>query len=160
MNLRRVFNLLLFLSFTVVQGKSQNKSFDNSAFYKVLKSGNAAEIDAQIKIVRESVIPEKEAYEGTLLMKRSEGLDKAKDRLSMFKTGSSKLESSILKDSDNTEYRFLRLIIQEHAPRVVRYRKELEEDRKLIKRNFNSLSSFLQQIIIDYCKNSKILKIP
>ena len=125
-----------------------------------MKSGNAEEIDAQLKIVRESLIPEKEAYEGTLLMKRSELLDKAKDRLSMFKTGSSKLESSILKDSDNTEYRFLRLIIQEHAPRVVRYRKELEEDSKLIKKKFNSLSAFLQQIIIDYCKNSKVLKIP
>jgi hypothetical protein len=160
MNLRSVFNLLLFFSFTAVQGNSQNKSFDNSAFYKVLKSGNAAEIDDQIKIVRESLIPEKEAYEGTLLMKRSELLDKAKDRLSMFRTGSSKLESSILKDRDNTEYRFLRLMIQEHAPRVVRYRKELEEDNKLIKKKFNSLSPFLQQIIIDYCKNSKVLKIP
>lgn len=160
MNLKVVFYLLLFFSFTVVQGKSQNKSFDNSAFYKVLKSGNAAEIDAQIKIVRGSLIPEKEAYEGTLLMKRSELVAKAKDRLSMFKSGRSKLESSILKDSDNTEYRFLRLMIQEHAPRVVKYRDELEEDNRLIKTNFNSLSSFLQQIIIDYCKNSKVLKIP
>ena len=160
MNLRGVFILLIVFSFTVVQGQTQNKSFDNSAFYKVLKSGSAAEIDAQIKMVRGSLIPEKEAYEGTLLMKRSELLDKAKDRLSMFKTGSSKLESSISKDSDNTEYRFLRLIIQEHAPRVVRYRKELEEDSRLIKKNFNSLSPFLQQIIIDYCKNSKVLKIP
>ncbi len=160
MNLRSVFNLLLFFSFTVIQGKSQNNNFDRSAFYKVLKSGNAEEIDNQLKIVWGSLIPEKEAYEGTLLMKRSELLDKARDRLTMFKAGSSKLESSILKDRDNTEYRFLRLMIQEHAPRVVKYRKELEEDSKLIKRNFNSLTPFLQQIVIDYCRNSKVLKIP
>ena len=160
MNLRGVINLLLFFSFTVVQGKSQPRGFDRSTFYNVLKSGNAAEIDAQIKIVRGSLIPEKEAYEGTLLMKRSELFDKAKDKLSMFKSGRSKLETSLSKDSDNIEYRFLRLIIQEHAPRVVKYRKELEEDSKLIKKNFNSFSPFLQQIIIDYCKNSKILKIP
>lgn len=160
MNLRGVFILLIVFSFTVVQSQAQNRSFDNSAFYKVLKSGSAAEIDAQINMVRGSLIPEKEAYEGTLLMKRSELLSKAKDKLSIFKTGSSKLESSILKDSYNTEYRFLRLIIQEHAPRIVKYRKALEEDSRLIKKNYNSLSPFLQQIIIDYCKNSKVLKIP
>ena len=160
MNLRFVFNLFLFFSFTPVQGKSQNKSFDRSTFYKVIKSGNAEEIDAQIKIVKGSLIPEKEAYEGTLLMKRSDLFSKAKDKLNMFKSGRSKLESSISKDSDNTEYRFLRLIIQEHAPRVVKYRNELEKDSKWIQSNFNGLSQFLQHLIIDYSKESKVLKIP
>ena len=160
MNLRVVLNLLLFFSFTLVQGKSQNKNFDRSTFYKVIKSGNAEEIDAQIKIVKGSLIPEKEAYEGTLLMKRSNLFAKAKDKLNMFKSGRSKLESSIAKDSDNTEYRFLRLIIQEHAPKIVKYRNELEKDSKWIQSNFNGLSQFLQQLIIDYSKESKILKIP
>ena len=159
MNLRVVFNLLLFFSFTVVQGHSQNKGFDRTIFYKVMKSGNAEEIDEQIRIVRNSLISEKDAYEGTLLMKRSDLVAKAKDKLSMFKSGRSKLELSISKDSDNTEYRFLRLIIQEHAPRVVKYRDEMEEDSRLIQTNFNSLSQFLQQLIIDYSKNSRVLKI-
>lgn len=160
MNLRGVFSLLLFFSFTVVQGNSQNKGFDRTIFYKVIKSGNAEEIDAQIKMVRGSLIPEKEAYEGTLLMKRSGLFAKAKDKLKMFKSGHSKLELSISRDSDNTEYRFLRLMIQEHAPGIVKYRGELEEDSRLIKTNFNGLSPFLQQIVIDYSKNSKVLKIP
>lgn len=160
MNLRVVFNLLLFFSFTHVQGKSQIKSFDKPTFYKVLKSGKAEEIDAQIKIVKGSLIPEKEAYEGTLLMKRSDLIAKAKDKLSMFKSGRSKLESSISKDNNNTEYRFLRLIIQEHAPKIVKYRNELEADSKWIKTNYTSLSQFLQQLIIDYSKDSKVLKIP
>ncbi len=160
MSFRFLICLLLISSFTVVKGKSQNKGFDRSAFYAVLKSGNAEEIDAQIKIVKKSLIPEKEAYEGTLLMKRSELYAKAKDKLNVFKSGRSKLESSISKDSDNTEYRFLRLIIQEHAPRVVKYRNELEEDSRIIQTNFNNLSQFLQQLIIDYSKDSKVLKIP
>jgi hypothetical protein len=93
-------------------------------------------------------------------MKRSELFAKAKDKLNVFKSGRSKLESSISKDSGNTEYRFLRLIIQEHAPKVVKYRSELEEDSRLIQTNFNSLSQFLQQLIIDYSKDSKVLKMP
>ena len=160
MNIKVFFGLLLISSFTVVQGKSQNNVFDKSTFYAVLKSGKADEIDAQIKIIKKSVMPEKEAYEGALLMKRSELFAKAKDKLNVFKSGRSKLESSISKDSDNTEYRFLRLIIQEHAPKVVKYHNELEEDSKLIKTNFTTQSSFLQQIIIDYSKDSKVLKIP
>lgn len=160
MNVKVFFCLLLISSFAVVQGKSQNRNFDRSAFYNAIKYAKAEEIDAQIKIVKGSSIPEKEAYGGILLMKRSELLAKAKDKLNMFKSGRSKLESSISKDKDNTEYRFLRLIIQEHAPMVVKYHNELEEDSILIKKNFTSLSPFLQQIIIDYCKYSKVLKIP
>ena len=52
MNLRVVFNLLLVFSFAVVQGKSQRQGFDKSVFYKVMASGNADDIDAQINIVR------------------------------------------------------------------------------------------------------------
>ena len=160
MSFRILICLLLISSFTVVQVKSQSKGFDRSVFYAVLKSGKANEIDAQIKIVKKSAIPEKEAYEGTLLMKRSELFAKAKDKLNVFKSGRSKLESSISKDNGNTEYRFLRLIIQEHAPRIVKYRNELEEDSRVIQTNFNNLSQFLQQLIIDYSKESKILKMP
>lgn len=160
MSFRILICLLLISSFAVVQSKSQNQGFDRSVFYAVLKSGKAEEIDAQIKIVKKSLIPEKEAYEGTLLMKRSELFAKAKDKLNVFKSGRSKLESSISKDSGNTEYRFLRLIIQEHAPRIVKYRNELEEDSRVIQTNFTSLSQFLQQLIIDYSKDSKVLKMP
>ncbi|HMK27763.1 MAG TPA: hypothetical protein VK483_17150 [Chitinophagaceae bacterium] len=160
MNLRFVFCLFLISSFAVVQGRSQNKSFDKATFYKILKSGKAEEIDAQINLVKGSPINEKEAYEGALLMKRSDLFAKAKDKLNMFKSGRSKLESSIAKNSDNTEYRFLRLIIQEHAPKIVKYRNELEKDSKWIRSKFNSLSTFLQQLIIDYSKESKVLKIP
>ncbi|MBK5270713.1 MAG: hypothetical protein JJE22_06835 [Bacteroidia bacterium] len=160
MNLRVFFYLLLFFFFVVVKAKSQYQGFGKSAFYNVIKSGNSEEMDAQINIVKESLIPEKEAYEGTLLMKRSERLTKAKDKMIMFKSGRSKLESSISKDRDNTEYRFLRLIIQEHAPKIVKYRNDMEEDSKLIHTNFKSLSSFLQQQIIDYSKKSKVLKTP
>jgi hypothetical protein len=154
------FSLLVFSVFGVVQGKSQNQGFDRSAFYQAIKNERAKEIDAQIKLVKRSSIIEKEAYEGTLLMKKAGLLSKAKDKLNTFKAGRSKLESSISKDSSNTEYRFLRIIIQEHAPKIVKYRNELNEDCKQVQLNFKKLTPFLQETIIDYCKYSKVLKIP
>ena len=160
MNVKVVFNLLLFFSFTTVQGKTQNNGFDRAAFYHAIKYAKTEDIDAQIKIIKGSSIPEKEAYEGILLMKRADLISKAKDKMNMFRSGRSKLESSIAKDKDNTEYRFLRVIIQEHAPKIVKYRGELDEDCKWIQTNFKKLTPFLQQTITDYCKYSKVLKTP
>ena len=92
-------------------------------------------------------------------MKKAQLVSKPKDKLSFFKAGRSKLESSISSDKENTEYRFLRLIIQEHAPKIVKYKKDIEEDSKLIRSNFKDLSTILQQIISDYSKKSRVLKL-
>ena len=152
-------NLLFFIFFSILQANSQNTGIEKSAFYTALASGNKTEIEAQLTIVKESAVTEKNAYEGTLLMKKAQLVSKPKDKLKLFKTGRSKLESSISSNKENTEYRFLRLIIQEHAPKIVKYRKDLEEDSRLIRSNYKSLSSELQQIISDYSKKSNILKI-
>ena len=158
MMMKVTFSLLLFCFSTVLQANSQ-KTIDKSAFYTALEAGNAEEIDAQLNIVKTSANAEKIAYEGTLLMKKAGMVGKPKDKLKLFKTGRTKLESSIASDKENTEYRFLRLIIQEHAPKIVKYKSNLEEDSQLIRSNFSSVSASLQQIILDYSKKSKILKI-
>jgi hypothetical protein len=160
MHLKVVFSLLLIYSFAVVQSKSQQTGFDKSPFYTAIASGSKDAIDGQLNILKGSSIPEKEAYEGALLMKKAGLVSKAKDKLNLFKSGRLKLEASISKEKGNTEYRFLRLIIQEHAPGIVRYSNDIEEDSKLIQANFKSLSPFLQQQITDYSKKSKILKTP
>lgn len=160
MNLRVFFILLLIFFYAVEPGYSQHREFNRSVFYNVLASEIVPDIDTQLRIVNESFIVEKEAYEGALLMKKAGLLKKPKDKLSFFKTGRVKLESSISNDKDNTEYHFLRLIIQEHAPKVVKYRNELKGDSILIRTNFKNLSPILQQVILDYCKKSTILKIP
>ena len=157
MHKRVIISLLLF--FALDHGNSQQRDPNKSLFYTVLKSGTLQQINEQLNILA-SAGSEKEAYEGVLLMKKSGLSAKAKDKLNLFQSGRSKLESSILKNRNNIEYRFLRIIIQEHAPKVVKYRNELEADSKLIHTNFKSLSPFLQQQITDYGKSSKILKLP
>jgi hypothetical protein len=151
-------NLLFFFLFLMVKANAQN-GIDKPAFYKTLASGNTAAIDNQLSMLQQSAIPEKNAYEGTLLMKKAQLVSNPKEKLSLFKSGRTKLESSISFNKENTEYRFLRLIIQEHAPKIVRYRKNLEEDSQVIRSNFKTLSLELQQVITDYSKKSGILKI-
>jgi len=134
------------------------KSFDRKAYYNVLKSGTADAIDAQIVLVQSSGMNSKDAFEGTLLMKKADLMSKPKDKLDLFKKGRIKLETAISKDEMNTEYRFMRLIIQEHAPKQAKYKNELASDADFITKNFKSLSQELQDIIIDYSKQSKTLK--
>lgn len=154
-----IFSFLFLSNGIFIQGKNGLQGFDRSVFYAVISSDKLNEINNQLNIIKESSIFEKDAFEGALLMKKSGLLTNVREKLSFFKAGRTKLESSISKYKDNTEYRFLRLIIQEHAPRIVKYRDEIDEDSQLIQTNFKNLSILLQQVIMDYSKNSTALKV-
>lgn len=158
MNIKMFINLVLLFFVIPVQGNSQKAQFDKSAFYSAMASNNLEEINGQLNIVKASSIMEKEAYEGALLMKKAGLVKKAKEKLSLFKAGRLKLEASIKKDNGNTEFYFLRLIIQEHAPKMVEYRKDLQNDSFLIRSNFNNLPLVVKLAISEYSKKSKVLK--
>ena len=153
-----IFGFLIISLSSFINIDVYKKEFNRSDFYAALSSDKLNEINTQLNILKESSLEEKEAYEGTLLMKKSGLVANAKEKLSLFKAGRIKLESSISKDTKNAEYRFLRIIIQEHAPKIVKYRNELEADSRLILDNYKNLPQFLQQVIKDNSKKSKVLK--
>ncbi len=150
--------LFYLFSCTIGQGQQLLQDFDRPAYYTVLASGNVDNIDAELTKLSGASIHEKEAYEGALLMKKAGQVTLPLDKLHFFKSGRIKLETSLMKDSTNGEYHFLRLIIQEHAPRIVKYSADLEKDRFYIRTTFKSLSPAVKQAIIDYSKKSKILR--
>jgi hypothetical protein len=156
---RLFFTVCIILCFGLGQASSSHREFNVSTFYSTLELENLADIDYQLAIIKEISCNDKEAYEGALLMKKAGLIRKPKDRISLFKVGNQKLESAISKNNGNTEYRFLRLIIQEHAPKIVKYNSEIEEDCIIIRSNFKSLSPILQQIVFSYSKKSTVLKL-
>ena len=154
---------LFVLLFAAVGFKNTNagsltQSFDKDLYYKILKSGTAKEIDNEISKIEASALADKEAFKGALLMRKAGLVDVPKKKLDYFKSGRIKLETVLRDDSNNAEYRFLRLIIQEHAPKVVKYNGQLQEDAAFIKKNYKTLSPDIQKIIIDYSQTSKFLK--
>lgn len=90
-------------------------------------------------------------------MKKASLAGKPKDKLSFFKAGRIKLETALLAEPDNTDLHFLRLVIQEKAPKIVHYRADIEKDKIMIIKNFNALSPVVQRAIVDYTKTSKVL---
>jgi len=150
--------LVLFMLFAgFAYCNCQAKGFEKVNFYAALKSGKMVEIDEQLELLTTTEISEKGAYEGVLLMRKA-GLAKIPaERLRLFKKGRIALETAILNDKDNGEYRFLRLVIEEKAPKIVKYNHDLEADKERIKRTFKNLPPVVQNAIIDYSKGSKIL---
>jgi len=154
----RLIFILLWLPGLVGSAQPAVQGFDREAFYTAMASGNMEEINNELSMVRAGSISEKEAYEGALLMRKAGLLKKAEEKLKAFKAGRIKLETALLGDNDNGEYRFLRLTIQEHAPRAVKYYHELEKDSQYIQKVFKNLSPVIQKAILDYCKTSKVLR--
>jgi hypothetical protein len=131
--------------------------FDKEAFYAIIKTGNKDDINNEIALVIASSIPEKEAYEGFLLMRKAGLVTRPAEKLKLFKAGRIKLETAILDDGNNAEYHFLRLIIEEKAPKIVKYHNDMEADKQLLIKAYKNLPRVVQEAIADYSKNSKIL---
>jgi hypothetical protein len=152
---------LIFISFVLfpAMGKaSEWQGFDKGGYYTVMASGNLTAVDSMLALLRQVGFKEKEAYEGALLMRKAGLLRRPREKLGVFRSGALQLETALAKDSSNGEYHFLRLIIQENAPGVVHYNKEVEKDSQFVYRSFKLLSPAVQKAILDYSKHSKKLR--
>ncbi|HEY2581289.1 MAG TPA: hypothetical protein VGI43_05765 [Mucilaginibacter sp.] len=157
------FSLVFILFFCFNAGAVNNRiilqKFEKATFYSVMASGDVDDIDKQLAILENSSINEKEGYEGALFMKKASFGKKAKDKLNLFKKGRISLETAMAANNENIEFHFLRLAIEEHAPKTVKYSADIEKDKSLVIKNFKTLSPSVQNAIKDYCKTSKVLHI-
>ncbi len=156
-------NLLFFFFFSLpafpAMVLSYNPLFDKKVFYKIIASENVSEIDRMITTVKTLSLPERDAYQGALLMRKAGLLKNKKQQLLLFKEGKAKLESTIINNEENCEFRLLRLIIQENAPAILGYNKQINQDCTFIRENYKSSPQPIQSIINDYSKQSKKLKL-
>jgi hypothetical protein len=156
--MRQFIILIIFLTAgSLAKAGTTPQKFDKAAFYAAMAATDADAIESQLAIVKDAPAKEREGYEGALLMKKASLVKKPKQKLSFFKAGRIKLETAIMADADNTEFGFLRLAIEEHAPKIVRYHADIQNDKLLVIKNFKSVSPAVQHAILDYTKNSKVL---
>ena len=159
MNFKSLLSLFFLFSFIVVKGNVTNPVFDKSAFYNANPTDNMETLNSQLAVIKASSFSEKDAYEGVLLMKKAGLVTKTNEKINLFKAGRIKLEAAIKKDKENAEFNFLRLIIQEHAPKIVNYNNNIQIDVAAIRLGYKTLVPVVQQAISDYSKKSKVLKL-
>lgn len=150
-----IYGLLITAGLAVAAPVQQK--FEKAEFYSIMKSGDITAIDNEIAALDNATVKEKNGYIGALLMKKAGLMKKPKDRLKFFKEGRIKMETALIADNENTEFHFLRLAIEEHAPKIVKYHADIEKDKALVIKNFKNLSQAVQHAILDYCSNSKVL---
>jgi hypothetical protein len=127
-------------------------------FYQVFSSDSVQVIDNYLILLQQSEqTSQVKAFTGALLMKKACLEKKAKAKLEAFKMGHQLLEAEIKGNPDNIEYRFLRLVIQEHAPEIMKYKSNITEDKQRIVFAYKSLHSWLKSQIRLYCAISKII---
>ncbi|MCF0063697.1 hypothetical protein MUK70_30715 [Dyadobacter chenwenxiniae] len=132
---------------------------DKQAFYKALSSGEEAAIDQKLAdLAKEKQSSRINAYTGALTMKKAGFVKGVKGKVKIFKKGAHLLEEEITNNPANTEYRFLRLTVQEHAPGILKYNKQLDEDKQAVISGYNKLDSDMKAIVSNYAKNSKVLR--
>ena len=83
----------------------------------------------------------------TLMAKYAKGI---KNKKIFFREGVFLLESLITKHPKDIELRFIRLTIQENAPKIVKYKKNISEDKSLI---INSLNNVKNKALKTYIKS-------
>ena len=136
----------------------QGTQIDRTGFYDAMGSDKLELVINQQQLIESSVIINREAFEGALMMKKAALVGNPGQKLSLFRSGHKMLDAAIKRDSSNAEFRFLRLMIQEHAPGMLKYKGDIESDSSLIKKGFNQLHPATRKAVIEYSKKSKILK--
>ena len=145
--------LVIILSSFLIPG------LDKQAFYDALAGRSKEILEAEIsKLEGEKSSSLKNAYTGALLMKKAEFEKGAGNKVKIFKKGANLLEDEITENPGNVEYRFLRLTIQEHAPAILKYNKEIEKDKRVVLSGFEKLEPGLQKIVKKYSNGSRIIK--
>jgi len=131
--------------------------FSKAIFYKAYADNSLFSVDNIISMIYDSSFREKEAYMGVLLMRKAGIVGNPMDKLSLFKQGHEKMEHAIQIDPSNAEYRFLRITIQENAPSMLGYNKNLDEDATIVHARYETLPQEVREAIADYSLKSKVL---
>ena len=114
-----------------------NATVDSDTFYTALSGQSIEKINELIsELEGQKASSVNNAYKGALLAKKANFETKASAKIKTFKSGAQLLETEIEKFPKQIEYRFIRLSIQEHCPKILKYNGNINEDAKLIVNGF------------------------
>lgn len=149
---------LVLLLLVVLSSYFSYSQIDRKEIFSAISGTNTTKIEAEIdKLNKLSKSDEVDAFKGALLMKWSSFQKTPKDKLAKFNEGKKLLESAIQKHSANTEYRFLRLLIQENAPKQLKYNSDIQEDAAKILSSYSELKQVTKDAVLSYAKKSAYL---
>lgn len=150
------FGFIFIVLFSAFVGREIGKS----EFYEAFSGKTEQALDGMISLLeKEKSSSAVMAYQGALYMKKAEFVKGVNGKVKTFKKGAHMLEDEIAKKPSNAEYRFLRLAVQEHAPKILKYNKNLDEDKKAVAEGYKAFDPELKKIVKNYAASSAVIKI-
>jgi hypothetical protein len=131
--------------------------FVRSAYFQAFEQDAVTAMDEQLNATERLSGTDRDAFEGALLMRKAGLQSSPVQKLSLFKQGAQKLEAAIKAQPNNAEYRFLRLMIQENAPKILGYRDQLKQDGKMVTTRLKTLDPATRAAVQRYAAQSKYL---
>lgn len=152
--MRALFFILFLVSFLA---QSQDLKTIRTQYPKAVESAEiTAKLDGELANINSSNKPVLIAYKGAVLTLQAKFAQKNSDKKEFFKQGVSLIESAVSAESSNIELRYIRLSVQENAPKFLGYHKNIEEDKKFILKHAGSISSAeLEEIVKDFVMKSE-----
>ncbi|AEA45618.1 hypothetical protein [Fluviicola taffensis] len=148
-----IFVLIAFSSLTAYS------QLDRKSIYNALASESKETVQKQLdELQKLKESSEVKAFKGALTMKAAQFEKTAKDKLALFNSGKKVLETEIKSNDENVEYRFLRLLIQENAPKQLKYDGNITEDAASIMIGYGKLKESTKTALETYAKKSASLK--
>lgn len=96
------------------------------------------------------------AYKGAAITLKSKFASGLKQKKELFVEGATLVENAVKNEPHNAEIRLVRLSIQENTPKLLKYKGNIEEDKKMIVASFDKLPKDLKEYIQGYAKQSKV----
>lgn len=96
------------------------------------------------------------AYKGAAFALKSKYTFNKKDKKDFFVSGVKLIENAVKEEPQNIEIRLVRLSIQENTPKFLKYKSNLEEDKKLILLGYEKQPKELKECVKKYVAHSNV----
>lgn len=139
--MQKTFLLIIFLLVGFF-GSSQDLSHLRSQYPLAQENGElTSQLNDKLAQISSGADPVMMAYKGAVKTLMADFAKKIRDKKDYFKEGVELIETALKTDPNNIEIRYLRLTVQEHAPKFLKYHDNISEDKEMILKNYSSISS-------------------
>ncbi|MCU0327356.1 MAG: hypothetical protein MUE53_00025 [Chitinophagales bacterium] len=127
-------------------------------FYKMDKINSETSLDSFVEYVNNSTFLEKNAFLAVATMKKAEYVTMPWSKLKAFNQGKGMLERYITSKPNCIYGRYLRLLSQLKAPKMLNYNQKIQEDKTVLENKIkeNKVSKFISQSFSEIISQYKL----
>jgi hypothetical protein len=149
--MKTLFSIFLFVSFfnlpTISEIRKAYPSAANSEKSAITFSSKFTIIAEEDKVLL--------AYKGASVTIVAKFKKKVSEKISTFKEGAKLIELAVAAEPNDIEIRLIRLSIQENTPGIVKYKKNIPDDKAFILKYYKDQSLALKEYIKSFVSQSK-----